>query len=456
MPKTLSVTFKRPWLYQKQFETCYNPARYSLTEASTKSGKTSSHLIWLFEQALTGNDGENYWWISPGPGVARIAFRRMKRMVPSVLYTKNETELFIRLVNGAVIWFKSADKPDSLYGEDVYAVVLDEASRMKEEAWHAVRTTLTATQGPVRIIGNVKGKRGWFYKLARRAEAYVKSDEGKNAKRPQFAYHKITAADAVAAGILEADEIADAKSVLPALVYQELYDVEAADDVGNPFGSEWIKQCEIPEQSKLPAVVYGVDLAKHHDWTVIIGLDEYGHVCSFHQFRKPWLETISTIHKVVGKTPCWVDSTGVGDAIVEQLQRPHVRIVGPPGEVEDPTEEETSEEKEAKADTRRRSNFHAFVFTAPSKQQLMEGLAVAIQGQEVHFPEGPILTELECFEYVYYRGGVKYSAPEGMYDDCVCALALAWHGARRPKRGTGIFVGLKAKPKTEQPEGNAA
>ncbi len=55
----------------------------------------------------------------------------------------------------------------------------------------------------------------------------------------------------------------------------------------------------------------------------------------------------------------------------------------------------------------------------------MEGLAVAIQKREVIFPDGPIRLELENFEYEYSRTGVKYTAPEGMHDDCVCALALA-------------------------------
>jgi hypothetical protein len=30
---------------------------------------------------------------------------------------------------------------------------------MKEDAWTAIQSTLTATRGPVRIIGNVKGKK---------------------------------------------------------------------------------------------------------------------------------------------------------------------------------------------------------------------------------------------------------------------------------------------------------
>ncbi len=55
----------------------------------------------------------------------------------------------------------------------------------------------------------------------------------------------------------------------------------------------------------------------------------------------------------------------------------------------------------------------------------MEGLAVAIQKQEIGFPDGVIANELESFEYEYTRTGVRYSAPSGMNDDAVCALALA-------------------------------
>ena len=41
------------------------------------------------------------------------------------------------------------------------------------------------------------------------------------------------------------------------------------------------------------------------------------------------------------------------------------------------------------------------------------------------FPDGPIVSELEAFEYSYTRTGVRYGAPPTMHDDCVVALALA-------------------------------
>jgi hypothetical protein len=74
----------------------------------------------------------------------------------------------------------------------------------------------------------------------------------------------------------------------------------------------------------------------------------------------------------------------------------------------------------------------------------MEGLAVAIQQKRVTYPEGPIVSELEAFEYSYHRTGVSYSAPEGLHDDCVCALALAVQrltGGPQPVRQVNVSLG---------------
>jgi hypothetical protein len=380
-----SLTYKRPFLYPKQKAALFNSSRYAIVEASTKSGKTVGCIAWLFEQAVKGKEGQNFWWVAPIYTQAKIAFRRLKRGLPQGVYTANESELTIVLANGAIIWFKGADKPDSLYGEDVFAAVIDEASRCKEEAWHAVRSTLTATRGPIRIIGNVKGRKNWAYRLARKAEA------GERAMH----YSKITAHDAVEAGVLKADEVKDAQSQLPQNVFNELYLAEPSDDEGNPFGLDAIRECIRPLSGKDPAV-FGWDLAKSVDWTVGIGLDADSVVCRYDRWQAPWNQTIDKI-KQITTTRALVDSTGVGDPVLESLQ------------------------KDSKL-------FEGFKFTAQSKQQIMEGLAVAIQQKKVFYPDGPIVSELENFEYVYTRTGVHYSAPEGMNDDCVCALALAVAG----------------------------
>jgi hypothetical protein len=391
-----AYVYQRPSLYPKQQEALFSPERYGVVEASTKSGKTVGCIAWLFEQAITPKDGTgmNFWWVAPVKAQASIAYRRTKRSIPKYLYTSNETSQYITLGNGSVIWFKTAEDPDNLFGEDVFAAVIDEASRVREESWHAVRSTLTATRGPIRIIGNVKGRRNWFWKMSRRAEA---------GDSPQMRYSKITWKDAVDAGVLEKEEIDDARTQLPDQVFRELYEAEASDDQGNPFGYESIRAC-VGALSQKPPIAWGWDLARAKDWTVGIALDVDGAVCRFYRFQHPWQETTEWVKQETAGKPALVDSRGVGDPIVENLQR----------------------------DGKGRFEGYAFnPYGDSSKQKLMEGLQVAIQQRnmpgemKLTFPEGPIFDELDAFEYEYTRTLVKYAAPQGMHDDCVCSLALA-------------------------------
>lgn len=388
-------------LYPAQYDAIYAPERIAIIEASTKAGKTVGCLRWLLEQALTnGKEGRNFWWVAPVYGQAEIGYRRMKQRLPQNFYRPNSSKLRLTLPDGTIIEFRSAEKPDGLYGEDVYACVMDEASRMREAAWHAVRSTLTATQGPVRIIGNVRGRKNWMWRLARAAEAGA---EG-------MAFKRLTAFDAVAAGVLDKTEIEDARRDFARLgrddVFRELYMAEASEDGANPFGITAINNC-IADLSLKPPAAAGVDLAgrgafnvtdigerNDRDYTAIVMLDREGSACHVERFRLPHGETESKLQTTIGRVPCLMDSTGSGDPIVEWCQRTG------------------------------RMNVEGYTFTARTKQDLMEGLAIKIQNEEIHYPDGPIVAELEAFQFEYTRTGVRYSAPPGLHDDYVCALAL--------------------------------
>jgi hypothetical protein len=400
---TAKIRIRFPKLYPKQAEFIFAKARYTIVEAATKCGKTVACLVWLLWIALSSNTpGRNYWWVAPIFGQTKIAYRRLRRWlaIHKSFVTFNDSELTCNLWNGAIIWFKSADHPDALYGDDVHGAVIDEATRCKEEAWHAIRSTLTATKAPVKIIGNVKGRKNWAYKMARRAESGA----------PNMAYFKLTAYDAADAGIYDIAEIEDAKANLPEAVFNELYLCIPSDDQGNPFGIKAIEAC-IQPISSLPPVVWGVDLAKSVDWTVAIGLDQSGAVCRFERWQGDWEQTTRRLVSLIGQTRALVDSTGVGDPIVERLQKDC-------------------------------ENAEGYKFTSRSKQQLMEGLAVSIQQESTHYPQGIIPQELSDFEYEYTRTGVRYSAPEGFFDDTVVALALAVRGLT-----TKIIVGRMAPTK---------
>lgn len=395
------VNYTRPLLYPKQEKAFFNDSRYCFIEASTKAGKSTAAMVWLIERALRrGAQGRNFWWVAPVSGQADIMFERLKRYLPKNSYKSHGTDKTITLFNGAVLWFKSGDKPDNLYGDDVWDAVIDEGSRMKTQAWEAVRSTLTATGGFIRIIGNVKGKKTWTYKLGVSAKA---------GNIPNASYHVITAMDAVEAGVLPREEIEDARRIYPEAVFNELYMCIPNEDGSNPFGLKHIKAVTVEDLSHAPAKCFGWDLAKSFDWTVGVGLDEDGAVCSFDRFQKDWRSTGIMIEEITGATPALIDSTGVGDPIVENLNRNFPNIEG-------------------------------FKFTQHSKQQLMEGLAVAIQQKLIRIPQGAIIDELNNFEFSYTKtGGVKYSAPEGFKDDCVMALALAVRKFNEPTLSARVW-----------------
>ncbi len=402
--------YERPYLYPKQKAAIFSDKRWSLCEASTKSGKTVASIARFLEWGFAGGPGQNFWWVAPISPQARIAFNRIKQnLTPGTFVSRESPEPTLTLVNGPVLAFKSADNPDSLYGEDVYGAIIDEASRAKPEAWFAVRSTLTATRGPAVIIGNVKGRRNWFWEFCRRVEAGAE---------PNGHFMRITWEDAVAAGVLDLEEIEDARRNLPEMVFRELYEAVASDDGGNPFGESHILACVATHPDgtvrtspfESAPVAFGIDLAKKQDYLVVTGLDELGRVCAFHRWNGvPWRESIRRIHQIVGEdTPALVDSTGVGDPVLEELQDGH-------------------------------GNFFGYTFTPLSKQRLMEGLAVSIQGREISYPDGPIKNELLTFEYEIGRTGVRYSAPLGYNDDCVCSLALARQQLTETQPGANLM-----------------
>lgn len=384
-----------PPLYPKQHAAICDPARIVVIEASTKSGKTAGCLLWILAQAWNGRAGA-YWWVAPTYSVTKVVgWARMVRMLreadpKGATWDASESALSIRLVNGAVLWFKSADNPDSLYGDDVHAAVIDEATRCPEESFNAVRSTLTATRGSLRVIGNVKGRKNWAFKLARLAESGA----------PNMAFHRLTAWDAVEGGVIASEELEEARAVLPEGVFRELYLAEPTDDGSNPFGGDAIRDC-IGELSKDPPVAFGVDLAKSVDWTVVCGLDKQGRVSLLERWQADWGATRERVQQLIGSAPAFIDSTGVGDPIVEDIARRCRKAQG-------------------------------WKFTSQSKQQIMEGLAAAIQGREIRYPDGWLRAELDSFGFRYSGGRVIYEANAG-HDDGVCALALALAAKRRQR-----------------------
>lgn len=375
-----------PALYEKQAELILSPTRYVCIEGSTKSGKTVGCIIWQAREVLTSPRDTIHWWVAPTYQQARIAHKRVVRDFGDLVQRAVESpDLEIQFVQGGRWVFRSGENPDNLYGEEVTTAVLDEASRMREGSWHAVRSTLSTTQGHAIMIGNVRGRANWFYKLCRRAQSGLDG----------YLYGMLTAQDAIDGGVFPPSELNEARRDLPEAVFRELYFCEPADDQNNPFGYDALSDAFTPVSGE--PVVFGLDVARKHDHTVLCGLSVAGDVVAFDRFQLPWGEAYDRIADQVKNTPVLMDATGIGDPIIDALRE-------------------------------RRLNVEGFVWTARSKQDLMVALRIAFSERRVRHHNDTLRIELESYEYNYTRtSGVRYSAPEGMHDDCVDALALAWY-----------------------------
>jgi len=328
-------------------------------------------------------------YITPTYGLAKVFFGRLTESLP---FPKNKSDLKIDFSNGGQIEFFTGERLDNLRGRKFHLVIIDEASFIPdlENGWNnSIRPTLTDYKGKAVFLSTPKGK-NFFYSL------FMKAGEN------DWASFKFTSYDNPH---IDPKEIDDARMQLPEVVFEQEYMANPAENSANPFGSKFIRAC-IKPISNQQIVAFGIDLAKSVDHTAIIGLDNNGNVAYFDRFQMDWHNTKENI-KRLPRSPILIDSTGVGDPITEDLKREGIMIEG-------------------------------LKFTSQSKQQLMEGLATAIQQNRIGFPDGVIVKELEIFEYIFSSHGVRYSAPSGFHDDCVMALALAWSNYNL-RRGSGRY-----------------
>lgn len=408
------IEVELPALYQAQHEMVYCAERYSIVEASTKAGKTFACIIWQISMVFS-LIGE-HWWIAPTTDVSRIAYKRAKKMLAQakVKVTLNDTRQEITFLNGSLWRFRGSENEDSLYGEDVYSVVIDEASRCKPHTWAAARSLVTSTGGKIRAIGNVRGKRNWFYRLARKANAAMRMAQ-RDRRKSIFRYTKLTAYDAVKGGVLPASEIEDARQTLPEDIFKALFLAIANDDGLNPFGPEFLEQAKQAVLSSRPTIAYGVDVAKKRDWLVIVGLDDEGQITQLHREKflsYPQIEEL--IVRTCGHTPTYVDQSGVGEAVFDYC-------------------------------VRRMDNLYGFVFTKSSKLDLYDDLARQVQHGRIGVLDGLMMSEFEAMEIAWDEGRKHYESTAD-HDDTVSATALANLAKKKPPKQNNVEPGVLQQP----------
>jgi len=141
-----------------QAEVISSSKRFRVLVAGRRFGKTQVALIELLRAAC--RPGDVAWYVAPTYKQAkRIAWKRLKQLVrPFRSVRIYETDLRVEFPWQASIALHGADTYDSLRGEGLDFVVLDEYACMAREAWTEVlRPMLADRNGSALFIGTPRG-----------------------------------------------------------------------------------------------------------------------------------------------------------------------------------------------------------------------------------------------------------------------------------------------------------
>jgi len=370
-------------------------ARFVYVEGSAQSGKTTVFILWIILQALKSKEGSNHFWITPSYNIASKVFKKIV-----LLIKKSNMEQFcniklqdysIEFKGAGTIYAISSDRISSFIGITLETAVADECALFKEDSFAVLLSRFAASGGKLRALSNVHGKSNFFYKKCREAE------EG---KLQDTEYYRVTCEDAIREGITTRENIDQLRvQYLPAR-FMELFYCVAAEDNNSCFDYLKIKNTKVETLNSLDPVIFGYDLASRKDFACCIGLNIYGEVCYFTRYKSSWTVTKEKIRQLSKSYPdnyIIIDSTGVGDPIVEELSLELFNIKG-------------------------------YGFTNKSKEQLILSLSNWIDSKKLkiysdYFPA--IEEELQHFKYEYTRLNTIYNGEQGYHDDTVVALALA-------------------------------
>lgn len=139
--------------------------RWAAIVAHRRCGKTVACINDIIAKALSlDKEHGRYAYVAPFLAQAKeIAWEYLKRYSEPARQDKNESELWVELLNGARIRIHGADNPDRLRGAYLDGVVLDEYADMRPSVWgEVIRPMLADRMGWATFIGTPKGRNEFF------------------------------------------------------------------------------------------------------------------------------------------------------------------------------------------------------------------------------------------------------------------------------------------------------
>lgn len=393
-----SPVFTLPPLHPGQAKVLQSRARFKVLACGRRWGKTRLSAVWLTSIALQGGRG---WWVGPEERRAKEGWYDLvdlSRMIPGARSVYEDKILYYP--GGGMIEIRSAHDPDQLRGAGLQGLVFDEAAFVQsEDVWDAsLLPTLLDYKAPALIPSTPKG-RNWFWRL------YQQGLDPAFPDVESFNFPTVTNP------YIDPAEIEQIRLRTPERTFRQEYLAEFLDDAGGVF--RYVRDAVNVQTDKYDPdhqYVIGVDWGKEKDFSVFICVD-VTEKRVVEMLRSNKVEYALQRGRLMAMYERWLpvviiaEENNIGKAVREQLERDGLPI-------------------------------RPFVTSNTSKQEIIDQLALAFEQHTISLPDDPVLLgELEAYEMQRLPSGrMRYQAPNGMHDDCVMALALAWSQQKRARR----------------------
>jgi phage FluMu gp28-like protein len=332
------------------------------------------------------------WWVAPSYKMAFVGWRLVTQLAAQIPGAEiRKQDQMVMLPGGGSVQIRSADNPQSLRGEGLDFLVMDECAFIPEAAWtEALRPALSDRLGGALFISTPKG-RNWFWRMFVRGQE--DGDEWTSWQFPTSTNPYIAHS-----------EIEAARLSLPERIFRQEYLAEFIDDAGGVFRR--VLDAATAQRQAGPVsghrYAMGVDWGKHNDFTVITVMDlddqATAEIDRFNQIDyQVQLGRLTAHYDRFQPITIVAERNSMGEPLIEQLQRQGLPVT-------------------------------AFNTTNATKTQIVEGLALAFERGDLRIlSDQTLINELQAYEMERLPSGlVRYGAPEGMHDDMVMSLALAW------------------------------
>ena len=409
---------------QEELWDVYFSNRYKniIVDAGRRWGKSKACLTIAIEEAV--NNGKKVWWVAPTYKVLGNQWRDAREVLKGVYSSKSEQDKRLEFYRTTPdkkelrgeISFRSADTPDNLRGDGIDLLILDEAAFQNIEVYKILRPATVDTKGKIIFISTPNGH-NWFYTFFERGK------EENRERYPRWWSAQFTSYDNP---FLDPQELDDAKEDMTEIEFRVEHLAEFIDDINKVFPFVYESATGVVEEPSVHGrYSIGIDLGRKHDATVmsVIDIDTASQIALYRFVGKDWELQKKTLSELLVKwhpAHIWADCTGVGQPVVEDLQKTCPYKITP------------------------------FVLTPVSKPPLIQNLAVKFQNKTIRILEEKSkvakvqIEELLAYEVKMSKTGNNwsYSAPRGGKDDTVIALALAAQALNKTGKGMSVIKNI--------------